>query len=531
MFEVKNRVATARSGNLSGDDWHIETPNILFMDTERFPAPEKAEAALPQAHDDIHPLNKSLELYQNTKIFLDEFIKFRQEIGHQAAMYLPGIALPHNLALLFYMGADILDSSRAALLSSEGYFLNSDGAWPADKIGQDECHCSGCDDSSSTQRRERNSLYQHNMLALYTELQKVRGQIARGTLREYVEYKVKTSPKLVEMLRRFDSQHYDFQEQRYPVSGTNFRATTRLALGRPDIQRFRRRVIQRYRKPDVPKVLVLLPCSAKKPYSDSKSHYFMRNAIRNSGVSMDVHEVIVTSPLGIVPRELELYYPAQNYDIPVTGQWFEDEKVMINNLLNKYLEINSYEYIINHLGDENLLDIDALVTTDGPPKSDASLKKLQTTLAEITEPSKSTWKERSTQEICSMAMFQFGPAAEEMFHGATVKGRYPKLRIFRGKEQVASINHMSGMLIPTLEGAKFLVENDVHIVKIADFEITGNVFAVGVEDADSNIRPSDEVAVVRNGELAACGTARMSGEEMVQSTRGEAVRARHRVKQ
>ena len=129
-----------------------------------------------------------------------------------------------------------------------------------------------------------------------------------------------------------------------------------------------------------------------------------------------------------------------------------------------------------------------------------------------------------------MARFQFGPEAEEVFQGAVVKGRYPKLRIFQGKEQVASISYITGNLVPTLEGAKLLMEKNIHIVKIADFQITGNVFAVGVEDADPNIRPGDEVVVVRNGELAACGTARMSGEEMVQSTRGEAVRGRHRAK-
>ncbi len=520
MFEVNNRVATARSGKLSGDDWQLNTPSILFMDTERFPAPEMAEALLGQTYDEIHTLDKALDLYQNPRIFIEEFTKFREEIGYQAALHLPGIALPNNLALLFYMGADILDSSRSSLLSSENYFLTSDGAWPIEEIGKEECQCSGC----------AISIYQHNMQALYTELQRVRGHMKRGTLREYVEYKAKTSPKLVEILRRLDSQYYDFQEKRFPVSGANFRAITRLALGRPDIERFRRRVIERYRKPDIPKVLVLLPCSARKPYSDSKSHQFFRDAIRNSGVSMDVHEVIITSPLGIVPRELELYYPAQNYDIPVTGQWFEDEKVMINNLLNKYLEINNYKHIINHLGDENLLDIDASVTTDGGVKSDASLKKLQTTLADITEGSNESWRKRSTQEICSMARFQFGSQAEEMFKDTVVKGRYPKLRIFQGKEQVASISYITGNLVPTLEGSKYLVENDFHTVKIADFQITGNVFAVGVEDADPNIRVGDEVAVVRNGELAACGTARMNGEEMVESNRGEAVRARHRAK-
>jgi len=68
MFEVKKHVATARSGKLSGEDWHIETPGILFMDTERFPAPEKAEAKLGQTYEDNHKLNKSLDLYQNHPI-------------------------------------------------------------------------------------------------------------------------------------------------------------------------------------------------------------------------------------------------------------------------------------------------------------------------------------------------------------------------------------------------------------------------------------------------------------------------------
>ena len=516
MYEVKDRVGTARSGMLSGDGWQFETPGIDFMDTGRFPAPVNAHP-IPD-RGEVRTLNKSIELYQNPKIFLEEFINFREQIGHQAPLHLPGTALPHNLALLVYLGADILDSSRAALLSSEGFFLTSDGALPADEVGQDECGCRGCGES----------LYHHNMLALQTELGRVRGHISRGTLREFVEYRAKTSPRLVEVLRLFDTLHYDFQEKRCPVKGQNFRAITRLSLHRPDIERFRRRIIQRYRKPPNPQTLVLLPCSAKKPYSDSSSHYYFRNAIRNSGRAVDVHEVILTSPLGLVPRELELFYPAQNYDIPVTGRWFEDEKHMINNLLKEYLEINNYNNIINHTG-MDFLPVEAVSTVEGSPRSDASLKNLTDALAELPD-TENRWNERSVQEFNSMALFQFGPDAEGMFEGANVRGRYPKLRIFRGKEQLASLSYVTGQLVPTLEGSQFLVEKGIHTVKIADFEIQGNIFAVGVEDADSRIRPGDEVAVIRNGELAACGTATMGGEEMVQSDRGEAVRVRHRVK-
>ena len=44
--------------------------------------------------------------------------------------------------------------------------------------------------------------------------------------------------------------------------------------------------------------------------------------------------MIITSPLGLVPRELELIFPAQQYDIPVTGHWFEDELAMIKEGIN-----------------------------------------------------------------------------------------------------------------------------------------------------------------------------------------------------
>ncbi len=58
----------------------------------------------------------------------------------------------------------------------------------------------------------------------------------------------------------------------------------------------------------------------------------------------------------------------------------------------------------------------------------------------------------------------------------------------------------------------------------------GNIFAVGVKDADENIRIGDDVVVLRDKELVGVGVAVMSPEEMIESDRGEAVRIRHLVK-
>lgn len=567
-----SRSGCGRTGKLSGKDWKLTTPAIFCIDTERFPAPSHSEASLGPSgtvsvggkaafaipgysgfpstrkseiplkiHEracvirpetspediaafkcqvDLFILENSIELYINAKLFIDTIVRMREAIGYQAALYLPGVALPNNVTLLAYLGVDMVDSARVALLSGQGYFMTADGAWLDSEMPKEFCPCTAC--------KGDGSLYQHNILALHAEVLRASSRLTNGTIREFVEYRVKTSPKLVEMLRHLDMHHFEYQEKRFPIVSSNFTATTRLALGRPDITRFRNRIIERYRKPPTPDVLVLLPCSAKKPYSTSKSHGFFADAISSSGAAPRVHEVIVTSPLGLVPRELELFYPAQNYDIPVTGHWFEDEKMMINNLLKEYLQINKYSHIINHLGDGLLEDMAAENTVHGSPSSDESLIALAKALATISGTG-SGWKNRASEEIASMAAFQFGSEARGIFSGCAMAGRFPQVKVVRDKVQLATISQANGMLVPTLEGARLLAEKGIHSVHIEDFEITGNLFSVGVSSASPEIRVGDEVAIVRNGELAAAGTARMSGEEMAQSNRGEAVRIRHRV--
>lgn len=571
MFEVSSRSGCGRAGKLYGDGWQLTTPALLSIDTGRFPAPGYSEATLnpcmvsvsgkealevpgfsgfpmikkadcppsvsgrscvlrPETEPDdimslrgqidLFILENSIELYTNAKIFIDTLVKIREAAGYQAALYLPGIALPNNAAILVYLGVDVLDSSRVAFLSGQGWFLTPDGSTEYAAMGRDFCTCSACANGEG--------LYSHNLLALHSEVMRARSRVANGTLREYIEYRAKTSPKLVEMLRHLDMHHYPFQESRFPAVSANFTATTRLALGRPDIVRFRRRVIERYRKPPTPDILVLLPCSAKKPYSGSKSHGFFAEAVSSSGAAPRVHEVIVTSPLGLVPRELELFYPAQNYDIPVTGHWFEDEKHMINNLLKEYLQINKYSHIINHLGEGLLDDLDAVKTVHGSPTSDESLMALSKALANISGTG-SGWKNRASEEIASMARFQFGPEAGGLFSDCAMAGRFPQVKVVRERVQLATISQANGMLVPTIDGARLLAEKGIHTVRIENFEITGNLFSVGVESASPEIRVGDEVAVVRGSELVASGAARMSGEEMTQSKRGEAVRIRHRV--
>ena len=108
---------------------------------------------------------------------------------------------------------------------------------------------------------------------------------------------------------------------------------------RPEVTRFRERVRTRYIPPSDISGVIFFPCSARKPYSMSKTHNLFRHVVRRSlkGRRHLVEEVILTSPLGIVPRNLEYSFPAAHYDIPVTGEWSEIEKKHLMKDLTTFL--------------------------------------------------------------------------------------------------------------------------------------------------------------------------------------------------
>ena len=85
-----------------------------------------------------------------------------------------------------------------------------------------------------------------------------------------------------------------------------------------------------------------------------------------------------------------------------------------------------------------------------------------------------------------------------------------------------------GVLSFTLAGARMWDASDVATkhVKIDQFVPHGNVLAPGVVDADTDIRVGDEV-IVDGPQAYAVGRAQMFGAEMIESTRGEAVKIRH----
>jgi archaeosine synthase len=107
-------------------------------------------------------------------------------------------------------------------------------------------------------------------------------------------------------------------------------------------------------------------------------------------------------------------------------------------------------------------------------------------------------------------------------------GNYPYSKILDGRVQMGMLTPERGMISLTLDGASRLMPLKRYWVETQDFDLTGNLFAVGVKDADPGIRIGDEALILRDGQLEGVGIAAMSGREMTELRKGEAVRTRHK---
>ena len=121
------------------------TPNILFVNTHRFKAPEFADILLSNtdlktgkpvlrvkdekfgeellSNDDekyyfesegkIIICKYAKQFFERPKKFVDFIVDLKRETGASRAIFAPGFAVPSNLALSCYLGIDLFDSSSA----------------------------------------------------------------------------------------------------------------------------------------------------------------------------------------------------------------------------------------------------------------------------------------------------------------------------------------------------------------------------------------------------------------------------------
>ena len=483
----------------------------------RLPLPEEMSFS---EDTEVVVVPNAYELRKNSRRIVDTVIRLRTAAGFNRLVVMLGLGEPATMAMLAYMGVDVFDDSLARAAGISGLRL------------MPEAEVTSGEDQSLANIRD-----------METEAEKIRLFTSCDRLRELVDQRAPSSPFSVATLRIYDREGYEYAEETCSTVGCRFSCNTTQALRRPDIRAYKDKIAN-YRKPAHKRVLLLLPCSAKKPYHISKTHKAFASAIHTAAHDTLVHEVIVTSPLGIVPRELDAMYPANSYDIPVTGEWKLEEKQFIRQMVGDLIS-QGYDKVVCHLGNDyelvgGLADDMVCTVLDDDTTSFASLENLDRTLREVTKGMEPVdYLEDRNNLMRSVLEFQFGREAADLLmdENTYAIGKFPYWKLIREnpenrkeKIQLGMVTPERGMLSLTMDGAQILADAGFNTVEIMDFEMKGNLFAVGVVKADPRIHIGDEAIAVCDGEVRGVGVAFMCGREMTDVKRGIAVKIRHKKK-
>ena len=435
-------------------------------------------------------------------------------------IYTPGIGGPDNCALLTWMGVDLFDLSRSHEAASRGVLLTEDGPREVESTMGES---TGIDTQIEAWQRALSS---------------TRSAIRDGTIRQLTERQALSSPRSVERLRRHDlmmsETAIDDSGQAALASvvkqGTRLRCHSYTSRDDPIISEWRRRVAEEHTPPThQSKAIVLLPCSARKPYRLSKSHRRFQRAVTTRGI----HEVMVTAPLGLVPRELEDIWPAAHYDIPVTGDWDIDELRVIRSMVEEYTTRNGYQRIINHSGiDLKAGNIEVIDTRQGESAgSQTSIDRLEQAIRQAAQDLKLPNPKESLHRLGKLKAFsRFQHGTDAWLEGARVSGRPPIFRIDREGTQIALWNPHSGRFSFAKAALPSLAEHKtlpcVELTAEADWR--GDLFSTNITRSDPAIRVGDELLVYQNGELIGSARAEAAGWEWPNGP-GRLAKAQHRL--
>ena len=479
---------------------------------------------------DVYAVSTVQSIVGHASAFQEAVVSVRESIPPDSALYFSGVATPSNVAILVYAGVDVVDETQARIAGMQGTYLTRDGSWPVEELDEPTCPCEACRSGEIGDSPE--TCVAHNVAALRSALAAIRERIRQGRLREYVSAQVRHEPWQTAALRRLDNDG-TYLERNEPIfRRRSFDATTEDDLRNPAVTRFIDRVTSRYRS-RFRTPLVLLPCSATKPYSESQSHGQFKGAI-----DYRAHRVSLSSPVGVVPQELECTYPAQHYDVPVTGSWSATEREVVGDALERYLEINDYPSVIAHVppgpyheiveAAADAVGIEPTYTVEEHPTTGASLAALDDALTGELKYSK---RDRRQHTVRAIADYQFGRGAgDELFDDVHIEAPWPKHRVLDADDELlATIVPGYGVLALTIAGARRWHQSGVPTkrVEIDDFVPHGDVLAPGILDADDAIRVGDEV-IVEGPSVFAIGRATMHGRALRESSRGVAVDIRHR---
>ncbi|MBY9006218.1 MAG: DUF5591 domain-containing protein [Candidatus Lokiarchaeota archaeon] len=506
-----------------------------------------------------------IDLFKNLTYYrriIDLIKDIKENLDNNLVLMASGTIISNYLPILVYFGFDLVDSSYSLLISSNNLYESIETLLPISKIKFLPCSCLSCEGKLSKLLGEKHStekidlLCYHNLLTIKNYMNKTVQYLHTEDFRNFVEKSSLNNPNFISLLRIFDKAYYNFTKNYSQLNQKNkiINCLGPSSYYRPDFNYFRNKINENFEPESWTKLIVLFPCSAKKPYSLSKSHKKFLKILRKIPEFPAIQEIILTSPLGLIPRQLEDIYPAHSYDIPVTGDWDNEEikisSKMLIRVLNKF---NKDIPIICHLNGRYLDIVNQtekeiehkFFYTDMKehPTSNDSLDHLNILIqkhissylpdASITKENylSNTWL-RKFKKIID---FQFGSGLGTLLINNEIKYRknklHTKIEIFNSntKSIIGNFEISSGKIQLAIKGAeKIAFEKDfLKYIVFDGSNISGNtLFRPGIIDFSSDLYTNDNVCIFDKEKKNVIGMGNMivSSEFIKNTTSGRVVK-------
>ncbi len=495
-----------------------------------------------------------VDLFDNLSNFRNKLkiiSRIKRELDNNLILMASGRIIPKYYPLLVYLGIDLIDCSYSLFLSAENFYDTIEYLLPIYKIKYFPCSCIACKDNLKTKIKNKYSsekidlLCIHNLITASNYMNKIKQYLNYEEFRGFVEKSSMDDINLISILRVLDKKYYEDLKYETPLIQKNkiVKSLGPSSYHRPDFQFFRENTIKFFESEYWTNLIILLPCSAKKPYSQSKSHKKFYNIIRKFREFPNFQEFILTSPLGVIPRQLENVYPVNAYDISVTGEWDNEEINITSEMLVKLLEKYDKNIpIISHL-QNGYLEIVKRASSKLPHKfyfseiedkmtSNKSLQSLEELIkkykdlyqVKIENPNKDYLSKTWSRKIVKVLDYQFGIGSGNKINSNGLKLDHLKannksdIRDLKTQEKLGVFNFSTGQIILSIKGLRKLVQSpqtiSSHYIVFDGDEIQGNtLFRKGVSEYSQDLIPYSQVMIVNKEKKEIIG----SGELIVSS--------------
>jgi archaeosine synthase len=490
--------------------------------------------------------NENVRILNLVDLF-DNFNKFRQilrvifkikkELDNNLVLMASGRIIPKYYPILIYLGIDLIDCSYLLYLSTENFYDTIEYLLPIYKIRYFPCSCVICKrslkynftDKYSSEKLEQLTL--HNIISAHTYMHKIKLYMRMEDFRGFIEKSTFDDVNIISTLRVLDKKYFNVLRFENPITQKSkiIKSFGPSSYYRPDFQEFRDRVIKNFTPELWTKLIILLPCSAKKPYSESKSHRKFQSVIRKFPDFPDFQEIIITSPLGAIPRQLENIYPVNSYDISVTGEWNKEEIEIASNMLISLLKKYDERIpVLCHLKDSGYLEVvdetkkqlnhkfyfsaieGNLTTKDSLLSFERKIKSLKESSGiELNIPEEKNFLKTWTRKFIKIIDYQFGPKMGSTIFLNGIKTWKNKnnnqIEIIdqKNRKKLGNFNSKSGQIELSLVGANRLLpfEDKKNIIVFDGQNIKGNtLFRPGVISFSQSLVPKDIVLIFNKQE-------------------------------